>query len=40
MRLVKFRLANAVSAVITISTMLGIGYAGGNSVEAFRKDMK
>jgi membrane protein DedA with SNARE-associated domain len=40
MRLAKFLLANAVSALITISIMVGIGHAGGNSLEAHRKDMK
>lgn len=40
MRLVKFLLADAVSALVTISIMVGIGYAGGNSLEALRKDMK
>jgi membrane protein DedA with SNARE-associated domain len=40
MRLVKFLLADAVSALVTISIMVGIGYAGGNSLEALLKDMK
>ena len=40
MRLVKFLLTDAVSALVTISIMVGIGYAGGNSWEALRKDMK
>jgi len=40
MRLVKFLLADAVSALVTISIMVGIGYAGGNSLEALRKDVK
>lgn len=40
MRLVKFLLADAVSALVTISIMVGIGYAGGNSLEALRKDLK
>ncbi len=40
MRLVKFLLADAVSALVTISIMVGIGYAGGNSLEVLRKDMK
>jgi membrane protein DedA with SNARE-associated domain len=39
MRLVKFILADAVSALVTISIMVGIGYAGGNSLDALRKDM-
>jgi membrane protein DedA with SNARE-associated domain len=39
MRLVKFILADAVSALVTISIMVGIGYTGGNSLEALRKDM-
>ena len=40
MRLVKFLLTDAVSALVKISIMVGIGYAGGNSWEALRKDMK
>jgi membrane protein DedA with SNARE-associated domain len=40
MRLMKFLLADAVSALVTISIMVGIGYAGGNSLEAIRKDLK
>jgi membrane protein DedA with SNARE-associated domain len=40
MRLVKFLLADAVSALVTMSIMIGIGYAGGNSLEALRKDVK
>ena len=40
MRLVKFLLADAVSALFTISLMVGIGYAGGNSLAALRKDLK
>jgi membrane protein DedA with SNARE-associated domain len=40
MRLVKLLLADAVSALVTISKMVGIGYAGGNSLEVLRKDMK
>lgn len=40
MRLVKFLLADAASALVTISIMVGIGYAGGNSLEALRKDLK
>jgi membrane protein DedA with SNARE-associated domain len=40
MRLIKFLLADAVSALVTLSIMVGIGYAGGNSLEAIRKDMK
>jgi membrane-associated protein len=40
MRLVKFLLADAVSALVTISIMVGIGYAGGNSLDAIRKNVK
>jgi membrane protein DedA with SNARE-associated domain len=40
MRLVKFILADAVSALVTISIMVGIGYAGGNSLDVLRKNMK
>ena len=39
MRLVKFLLADAVSALVTMSIMAGIGYAGGNSLEVLRKDL-
>ena len=40
MRLVKFLLADALSALVTISIMVGIGYAGGNSLEVLRKNLK
>ncbi|MBZ0155519.1 MAG: DedA family protein [Alphaproteobacteria bacterium] len=35
----KFLLADAVSALITISLMVGAGYAGGNSLEAIKGDV-
>jgi membrane protein DedA with SNARE-associated domain len=40
MRLVKFLLADAVTTLVTSSIMVGIGYAGDNSLEGLRKDMK
>ncbi len=40
MRLVKFLLADAVSALVTISIMVGIGYAGGNNLERIQKNLK
>lgn len=40
MRLLKFLLADAVSAIVTISIIVGIGYTGGHSLEVLRKDMK
>ncbi len=38
-RLLKFLLTDAVSALAAISIMIGIGYAGENSMVSFRKDM-
>jgi membrane protein DedA with SNARE-associated domain len=40
MRLVKFLLADVVSALVTISLLVGISSAGGNGLEAVRKDKK
>jgi len=40
LRVVQFRLAEAVSALVTVGIMGGWGYAGGNSLEALRKDLK
>jgi membrane protein DedA with SNARE-associated domain len=40
MRPMIFLLADAVSAFVKISIMVGIGYAGGNSLKRLRKDMK
>jgi membrane protein DedA with SNARE-associated domain len=35
----KFVLADAVSAIFTIAIMVGIGYAGGNTVQIVKKDI-
>ncbi|MCK9419260.1 MAG: DedA family protein [Nitrospirae bacterium] len=40
MRYLKFILTDAVSALGTITLMVGIGYAGGNSLEHIQKDME
>ncbi len=36
---IKFLLADALSAIFTVAIMVGIGYFGGNSIEALRKDI-
>ncbi len=36
---IKFFLADALSAVVTVMIMVGIGYFGGNSIQALRKDV-
>ena len=35
----RFLLADAASAIITITLMVGIGYLGGNSIETLKKDI-
>ena len=40
MSAVKFVLADAASATITVALMVGIGYIGGNSLEILKKDLK
>jgi len=36
---IKFLMADAASAILTVTLMVGIGYLGGNSIEVLRKDM-
>lgn len=36
----KFLVADAASAILTISLMVGIGYWGGNSIQILQKDVK
>jgi membrane protein DedA with SNARE-associated domain len=36
---IKFLMADAASAILTVTLMVGIGYLGGNSIEALKKDM-
>jgi len=36
---VKFVMADAASAILTVTLMVGIGYLGGNSIEVLKKDM-
>jgi membrane protein DedA with SNARE-associated domain len=36
----KFLLADAISALVPMSVMMGIGYAGGNSLQIILKDVK
>ncbi len=36
---IKFLMADAASAILTITLMVGIGYLCGNSIEALKKDM-
>ena len=36
---VKFLIADAVSSLLTIALMVGIGYVGGNSLQVIRKDI-
>lgn len=35
----KFLIADGLSAIITISVMLGLGYVGGNTLQSLRKDI-
>lgn len=35
----KFILADAISAVVTVTLMFGLGYLGGNSIEVLRRDI-
>ena len=35
----KFVMADAASAILTVTFMVGIGYLGGNSIEVLKKDM-
>jgi membrane protein DedA with SNARE-associated domain len=39
MSAIRFLMADAASAIITITLMVGIGYLGGNSIETLRKDV-
>ncbi len=39
MPLLKFMVSDAVSAIFTMALMIGIGYAGGNSLQVLKKDM-
>jgi membrane protein DedA with SNARE-associated domain len=36
---IRFLMADAASAIITITLMVGIGYLGGNSIETLKKDI-
>lgn len=40
MKYLKFILTDAVAALVTITLMVGIGYAGGNNLERIQKNMK
>ena len=40
MSVIKFLLADGATSLFTIALMAGIGYAGGNSVEILKKDLK
>jgi membrane protein DedA with SNARE-associated domain len=39
MSAIKFLIADATTALLTIALMGGIGYAGGNSIQILRKDL-
>ena len=39
MSAIKFLLADAVSAIITLALMVGMGYLGGNSVQVLKRDV-
>jgi membrane protein DedA with SNARE-associated domain len=39
MSAIKFLLADAASAILTVTLMVGIGYLGGNSIQILRKDV-
>jgi len=36
---IKFLMADAVSAILTVTLMVGIGYLGGNSIQVLKKDL-
>jgi membrane protein DedA with SNARE-associated domain len=36
---IKFLTADAASAILTVTLMVGIGYLGGNSMEVLKKDI-
>lgn len=36
----KFLVADAASAILTITLMIGIGFWGGNSIQILQKDVK
>jgi len=40
MSTLKFVLADAASAILTLTLMVGIGFLGGNSIEILKKDVK
>ena len=40
MSTLKFIMADAASAILTITLMVGIGFLGGNSIEVLQKDVK
>ena len=40
MSTLKFIMADAASAILTMTLMVGIGFLGGNSIEILQKDMK
>jgi membrane protein DedA with SNARE-associated domain len=40
MSTLKFIMADAASAILTITLMVGIGFLGGNSIEILQKDLK
>jgi membrane protein DedA with SNARE-associated domain len=37
---IRFLIADAASAILTVTFMVGIGYLGGNSMEILKNDMK
>ena len=39
MSAIKFLLADGVSAILTVTLMVGIGYLGGNSIQVLKKDV-
>lgn len=40
MSTLKFIMADAASAILTMTLMVGIGFVGGNSIEILQKDVK
>ena len=36
---IKFLLADAASAILTVALMVGVGYWGGNSIQILKKDV-
>lgn len=40
MAILKFVIADALSSILTMAVMVGIGYAGGNSLQIILKDMR